>query len=217
MVRFYDLSQPIKNGMPVLRGDPVPDIQVLKSIPDPWSVSALFMGSHTGTHVDAPSHFYPAGRTIDGIEIERFVVPGLVVPALGLNDDQPIGPELFEKTLSRLTKGSGVIVRTDWSDYWGTERYFHHPFLLPEAAVALVLAGAGIVGIDTPSVDSTIHETDGVHELLLGNDVLIVENLTGLAQLRPGTMYQFSFLPLLFPGLDGSPVRAVATEIEQTA
>jgi arylformamidase len=212
MARFYDLSHRIENGMTIFPGDPIPDIQRADSTQAAWLVSALFLGSHTGTHIDAPSHFFPGGRTIDSIEVERFVIPGVVVPALGLEDDQPIGAELLEGALPQLPKGGGVIVRTDWSQYWGRERYFRHPFLSPEAAEALISARVGIVGIDALNVDSTVRETDRVHELLLGNDVLIVENLTGLVQLKPGTIYQFSFLPLLLPGLDGSPVRAVATE-----
>jgi len=59
-------------------------------------------------------------------------------------------------------------------------------------------------------VDSTVQGTDHAHATLLGNDVLIVENLTRLHQLLPGVVYQFSFLPLALSGLDGLPVRAIA-------
>ena len=68
------------------------------------------------------------------------------------------------------------------------------------------------MGIDAPNVDSTTQGTSHAHEILLGKDVLIVENLARLIQLKAGSLYQFSFLPLMLSGLDGSPVRAVAWE-----
>lgn len=213
MTRLYDLSQMIQAGMTIFPGDPVPDIDPAISAQPPWLVTTLRLGTHTGTHIDAPSHFFPQGRTIDQIPVQRFVVPGLVVPALGLNDDQAIGAERLETSLARLPEGGGVIIRTDWSRFWGEERYLRHPYLSPAAVDALVSARAGIVGIDALNVDSTVQGTSHVHEILLGHEILIVENLAALAQLEPNRLYQFSFLPLLLRGLDGSPVRAVAAGI----
>ena len=74
----------------------------------------------------------------------------------------------------------------------------------------LIKARASLVGIDALNVDSTVQSTTHAHHSLLGNDILIVENLTHLDKLEPGRIYQFSFLPMNFSGLDGSPIRAVA-------
>jgi kynurenine formamidase len=212
MPSVYDLSQRIENGMPYFPGDPVPTIVPASSAQAPWLVTKLQMGTHTGTHIDSPAHFYPGGKTIDQVELPRFVVPGLVLPVPGLDDDRAIGAEHIQGMLSHLPEGGGVILRTDWSRYWGKEQYFRHPYLSTEAAQLIVSAGAGIVGIDALNVDSTVQETSTVHEIFLSKDILIVENLTGLAQLRPEVLYQFSFLPLFLSGLDGSPVRAIASE-----
>jgi kynurenine formamidase len=133
--------------------------------------------------------------------------------ALNLADDQPIGPEFLVEALARLPKGGALAVRTDWDRFWGTDRYCRHPYLTPEAAQALVAEGVGLLAIDALNPDSTVQESSRVHEILLGNDILIVENLTGLAQLQAGRIYRFSFTPLLLRALDGSPVRAVAWEI----
>lgn len=213
MSKTFDLSHRVENGMTFFPGDPQPRIKLADAASAPWRVSELHLGTHTGTHIDAASHFFPEGKTIDQYPVERFVLPGLVVVALDLHDDQSIGVELLANALSLLPKGGGVIIRTDWDRFWGTERYMRHPYLTSEAAEGLVAAGAGLVGIDVLNVDSTVQETIHAHETLLGNDILIVENLTRLVQLRLDTIYLFSFLPLLLPGLDGSPVRAVARKI----
>ncbi len=165
------------------------------------------------THVDAASHFYPEGKTIDQYSLGRFILPGIVVTALNLEDDEPIGPECLAEALSLLPKGGAIAIRTDWDRYWKTDRYRRHPHLTSEVANDLVAAGVGLTAIDALNPDSTVQQTSHVHETLLGNDILIVENLTGLAQLQPGTIYQFSFVPLLLRALDGSPVRAAAWDI----
>jgi arylformamidase len=209
VAHFFDLTQPIRNRMPIYPGDPEPRLQPAAGLTDPWQVSELHLGTHTGTHIDAPAHFFPTGKTIDQYSPARFVLPGMVTPRFSLADDQPMFWEA-----SSLSPGSAVLIQTGWDRFWGTERYFSHPFLSLKLAQSLVDAGVKLVGIDAPNVDSTVQGTSHAHEILLGNDVLIVENLKGLAQLTPHVLYQCSFLPLLLYGLDGSPVRAVAWENE---
>lgn len=210
---IYELSQTIQHGMAIYPGDPEPRINPANAAATPWRVSELRLGTHTGTHIDAPSHFYPDGKTIGQFSLDRFILPGIVVTVLDLHDDEPIGHEVFEGALTRVPKGGAVAVRTDWDRFWKVDRYLRHPYLTTAAARFLTAAGVGLLAIDALSPDSTVQETSHVHEILLGNDILIVENLTGLAQLRPDTIYQFSFLPLRLRALDGSPVRAVAWEI----
>jgi len=215
LAKVYDLSHKIENGMTFFPGDPRPRIVPCTAAPSPWAVSELHLGTHTGTHIDAASHFVSGGKTIDQYPLERFVLPGIVVSLLGLGDDQPVEMELLKNVLSILPKGGAIVIRTDWDQFWGTDRYMRNPYLTPEAARDIVSAGAGLVGIDALNVDSTSHETCHAHDILLGNDVLIVENITGLSQLQPGRTVQFAFLPLLLTHLDGSPVRAVAWEMER--
>ena len=212
-MKVYDLSHKIENGMTFFPGDPQPRIVPCATVSSPWTVSELHLGTHLGTHIDAASHFISGGKTIDQYPLERFILPGIVVHLLGLNDDQPVEMELLQKVLSILPKGGAIILRTDWDQFWGTNRYMHHPYLTSEAARGIVSAGAGLVGIDALNVDFTSQETCHAHDVLLGNDILIVENITGLSQLQPVKTIQFAFLPLLLTHLDGSPVRAVAWEM----
>ncbi|HEY7414768.1 MAG TPA: cyclase family protein [Ktedonobacteraceae bacterium] len=206
---YIDLSHQLENGMTYFPGDPEPHIQPA-NMPPPWRVTQLNIGTHLGTHIDAASHFIPHGKTISEYPPERFLLPGIVIPALGHNDDELIEPHVFADFLTALPTGGALLIHTGWDQYWKTGRYLHHPYLSREAAQLLVRNGVGIVGIDALNVDSTAQETDHAHANLLGSDILIVENLTRLDQLAPGVIYQFSFLPLALSGLDGSPIRAIA-------
>ncbi len=209
MTEYLDLSHLIENGMTYFPGDPEPHIEPVDATP-PWRVTQLHIGTHGGTHIDAASHFIPHGKTISQYPSERFLLPGIVVPMLEQNDDEPIDVNAFDTYLTALPVHGALLIRTGWDQYWKTERYLRHPYLTREATQLLVKTGVSIIGIDALNVDSTVQETDHAHAALLGNDVLIVENLTRLHQLLPGVVYQFSFLPLALSGLDGSPVRAIA-------
>jgi kynurenine formamidase len=181
------------------------------NIAPPWHVTNLQLGTHTGTHIDAAAHFIPYGKTIDQYPLARFCVPGIVVPTLGYRDDEPLDAEAFVRHLSLVPQHGAVLIQTGWDRYWDNERYLRHPYLSRAATQLLLASGAGIIGIDALNVDSTPQETDHAHATLLGNDVLIVENLTRLDQLTPGKLYHCSFLPLALTGLDGSPIRAIAS------
>ena len=209
MTDYFDLSHQIENGMTYFPGDPEPRIEPVDST-SPWRVTHLHIGTHTGTHIDAASHYISQGKTISQYPPERFILPGIVVPAPGLNDDEPIDVNIFDTYLSAFPAHSALLIHTGWDRHWKTDRYLRHPYLTPEATQFLVDAGASIIGIDALNVDSTLQETDHAHAALLGNDILIVENLTRLHQLSPGVVFQFSFLPLPLSGLDASPVRAIA-------
>uniref|UniRef100_A0A7C1XJC4 Cyclase family protein n=1 Tax=Thermomicrobium roseum TaxID=500 RepID=A0A7C1XJC4_THERO len=210
-MRCYDLSQPIESAMPVFPGDPEVRLEPSSALA-PWRVTRLTLGSHSGTHVDAPAHYFSDGRSITDYPVERFFVPAVVIPFPELGEDEPIPAAPLLRMQERLRPGSAVLLATGWDRYWGTERYFRHPFLSEEAVDALVAAGVGLVGIDALNVDSTVRGTEHAHARLLGADVLIVENLRGLAELPPSQNYLFVCLPLAVRGADGAPVRAVACE-----
>lgn len=207
---YYDLSQTIENRMTVFPGDPEPEISPASGVSLPWRVTDLHLGTHTGTHIDAASHYILDGKTIDDYGIERFILPGIVIPIEGLGPDQPIESTQVKEYIKKIPEGGAILLRTNWDMHWGQELYLRHPYLSPETAESLASSGIGLLGIDALNVDSTPQETHTVHDILLGRNILIVENLKGLGQLNPGELYQFSFLPLALRRLDGSPVRAVA-------
>lgn len=206
---ILDLSHPIHTGMTVYPGDPEVSIDFGAGGEGPWRVSALRLGSHSGTHIDAPSHLAPGRLTIDALPLERFVGLGIIFDLQSLDDDAPIALEHLSPALSTPRPADFALLRTGWDRHWGREPYLRHPYLSRELAQALAEAGFTLIGVDALNVDSTVQSTSHAHEILLGKEILIVENLTGLDRLLAGHIYQFAFFPLRLAGADGSPVRAL--------
>ena len=196
--------------MPVYPGDPGPEIVTVRDMPAPWRVTDLRLGTHTGTHMDAPAHYFPDGKPIDAYPLERLVLPGVVLDVPGLPDAAKITWEALAGQARAVPAGGAAIIRTGWGKWWGTEHYWRYPSFSVEAAQGLAAGRASLVGMDLPSADPLVHTPPLVHEIFLARDILLVENLAGLEQLEPGRLYHFAFLPLRLAGLDGSPIRAAA-------
>ena len=204
-----DLSHPLSTGMQVYPGDPSVNLSpALELERDGAAVTSLRLGSHTGTHVDAPAHTVAGGRAMDLVALEELVDDALVIRVPGLGDRATIGIEDLGDLPERVP--SIVVVDTGWARHFGTERALRHPALGVDAARLLVDRGMHVLGVDTLSPDPT--DAAGttefpVHEVVLGGDGLIVENLTGLDGLP--SRVRIGVFPLRLAG-DGAPVRAVA-------
>lgn len=224
---MIDLSHPIRTGMTVYPGDPgVRCARSLTIAADGAAVLALSMGSHTGTHVDAPSHTVEGGRSINEVTLGELTGDALVLhladrvgPGTRI-DLAMLAPELEHfVAVPRI-----VLLHTGWDRHFTTDLAFDHPFLDRDAAEALWQRGMRVLGVDTLSPDRTAAEMAGgvtgpvlgkeespavfpVHDIVLGRDGLIVENLRGLERLD--TLARVGFFPLPLTG-DGAPVRAVA-------
>ncbi|MBB6645273.1 cyclase family protein [Halobellus ruber] len=204
-----DLSHPIETGMQTYPGDP--DVAVRSHAAhdaDGYRVSSLELGSHTGTHVDAPSHVLPDGKTLDAYPLDRFVFDAVRVDCRDLGPREPVPPERIPSA-----DADCVVLWTGWDTHWGTERYLDHPYLSPVAARACVDRGLAVAS-DTLNPDPTPtdaagdDEPDGLvaHHALLEADCLILENLTGLDAVAD--RFELRAYPLATRG-DGAPVRAV--------
>jgi arylformamidase len=209
---IVDLSVPIETGMPVYPGDPEVSVRPALTVErDGVNVLGLHLGSHSGTHVDAPKHIDDALPALDEVPLDRFCGPATVVDVRGLPPRAPIGPEPFRG----VAAGTIVLVATGWSRWWGGDRYIGHPYLTEGAAALLIERGVRTVGIDALSVDPTPADPADdfpAHRVLLGAHAVIAENLTNLDRLlaAPEGRIEVSLLPLRLPGADGAPVRAVA-------
>lgn len=175
----------------------------------------LVIGTHTGTHMDAPRHFIKSGKTIDQLDLELFVGEALLL-------DFTKFPRFYEISKAEMAKALGknkpkrLVLRYDWSEQFETPHYYSdHPFLSEEASQHLVDIGVKLVGMDTPMPDNPKNgrgaEKDSPnHKILLGNDVLLVEYLTNLKALGATKKIDFMVFPLKVKRGDGAPVRALA-------
>jgi len=206
--RLLDLSRRLETGMPVFPGDPPVELAPAGAEP-PWQVTRLHLGTHSGTHIDAASHYVRGGRTIDEYPLERFVLDAFVVH-LDVAAEAAIAWEDIAAQLPGDLTGVGILLHTGWERFWGTDEAERHPSLSEGAASRLAACGATLVGTDALNIDATAGGTLHAHAALLGADILVVENLTGLYALDAGRPYRCAFVPLNVAGGDGSPIRAYA-------
>jgi kynurenine formamidase len=204
-----DLSHPLATGMQVYPGDPEVDLRpALELERDGAAVTALRLGSHTGTHVDAPAHTVAGGRTMDQVQLEELVGEALVVHVAGVADRSTLTIEDLGALPDEVPPL--VVIDTGWAQHFGSARALSHPAVGADVARLLMERGMRVLCVDTLSPDPTHPEGTSdfpVHEVVLGADGLIVENLTAVAGLP--SRVRIGIFPLRLAG-DGAPVRAVA-------
>ncbi|MHB8054977.1 MAG: cyclase family protein [Candidatus Aminicenantales bacterium] len=209
-MNVIDLSHPLSEAMPVYPGTEPPIILEACTIAGQgFAEKKLHIFSHTGTHLDAPAHILDGAATLDRLEAGRFLGPGCALNVSGLN--RP-GIEIadLEKDRKRIAKAEFVLFYSGWATRWGDASYFTgYPVLLEETARWLAGFNLKGVGADTISFDEMNSTTMAVHKILLGKNMVLIDNLRGLEALT-GREFVFSCLPLNIAGGDGSPIRAVA-------
>ena len=203
--RVIDISVPNMRGMHVYPGDPVLRVEPVRRIAqgDVCNLSLLTMGSHTGTHVDAPYHFLVDGPRLGDVSLDRMVGEALVADLAGR-------PAIDAAALEGVPLRSGDILLCRTDNSWRWERpEFERDFtyLTEDAAALLVARGVRAVGMDYLSIERFGSEDFPVHRRLLGAGVFVIEGLD-LRAVAPGR-YTLVCLPLKFPDLDGAPARAV--------
>lgn len=171
----------------------------------------LHLPSHQGTHLDAPYHFYPEGRSVEQIELARYFGPAALVdlaPGGVLAPRTPLTVDMFAAHEACFTPGARVLYRTGWDRQFGTPEFFtDYPTLTLGAARWIADRRIGLLGMDTPTPSNQAREC---HLMLLAPELemVIVEGLAGLERLPP--RFVFCAFPLKIQRGDGSPVRAVA-------
>ena len=217
-MQAVDLSHPVTTGMQVFPGDPEVFLANAASVEtDGFQVASLHLGSHSGTHLDAPLHTVPGGAGVDTIPLETLMGRARIVrvPAAAAGGHGCIRWQDIAGGMEDLMPGTVVLLNTGWSAHFNTPRYLQHPFFEAEIARRLLAAGVRTVGVDTLNPDPTpVPGSSGpvalpFHEVFLGAGGSIIENLTNLDAVT-WTDPWFSALPLRLAGMDGSPVRAAA-------
>jgi arylformamidase len=206
--RIWDVSVPLRHGGLVYPGNPPISITPVQRIADgaTANVSRIDLGSHTGTHVDAPLHFIEGQPGVDALPLDVLIGPARLI---AFDDDvRAIGePHLRKHDLTGVTR---VLFRTRnsaWLASGSTEFHTDFTHVLPDAAEYLVSMGVRLVGVDYLSVEQFHSPHHRTHRTLLENGVVIVEGLL-LTEPPPGD-YELVCLPMLMAELDGAPARAV--------
>lgn len=220
--RVIDLSFSVENGMTTfpVHWHPRVEVTVLGRLGiEKRETRKLVLGTHTGTHCDAPRHFIEGGKTIDEYGPDRFIGEAFLVD---LTDIAP-GHEISRGELEARLPSSlpdKVILRYDWSEHWGDMSYYSdHAFLSEDAARLIVERGTKLLGMDTPMPDNPANgfgcPVDSPnHKIILGADCLLLEYLTNLSELR-GPRIEILAAPMKVTGGDGAPTRCFGWDVEE--
>jgi arylformamidase len=219
-MRVIDLTMRITPSIRVYPGSPQPSFI-------PWSKfdhhgydsEAMFMSTHTGTHVDAPNHFKPGLASIDMISSDRFICNAVLIraekSANQLIEEQDLGNH-------QIREGDAVVIATGWEKRSGSRNYMsENPGLSEQAARYLARKRVNAVAIDCPSIDGGADSRFIAHNILLSCNILVVENLCNLNRVtrsrgrssrssRSSTTFTLIISPLKLGGATGSPARVLA-------
>lgn len=203
-----DLTHTIEEGMPVYPGTKPPIIVDATTLDvEGFAEKLLTLFSHTGTHMDAPSHMLKGGICLDQMEVSKFVGKAVLVDTRDIDGEEVKLSDLMPFKAA-LDEGDYLILRTGWAKFWGTDEYFRSfPVLSQEAAKWVSDRGLKGIGVDTISVDPIDSTVLPNHLILLGSGMVIVENLSNLGDL-PET-FTICCLPLKIGHADGAPIRAI--------
>jgi kynurenine formamidase len=197
--------------MGVFPGDPAVGILTHHNYSNGYFVSQLIIGTHTGTHVDAPIHRIPGTKSVTDMGIGAYI--GFRTYVLDMTN-LPKGTEITRAVLAAHTAAlegcDGILLKTGWNSTWGGASFFDgFPGMSEDAAEFFKEKDIHIVGTESPSVNAARHGS--VHTALLEREIAIVESLTDLDKLTEKYV-EFYAVPLKLTGRDGSPVRAFAIE-----
>ncbi|MBV8593539.1 MAG: arylformamidase, partial [Caulobacteraceae bacterium] len=199
----WDISQTIRPGLPVWPGD-----TAFQSAPtwtmgggSPVNVARVSLSTHSGTHADAPLHYWIDGPGAGEVDLEPYLGPCMVVDARGC------GSLVEPRHVPREALGEArVLLRTFETfphDVWRSD----FAAVAPETIRALAAAGGRLIGVDSPSLDPEDSKTMDAHQAVAAADMRVLEGL--VLNEVPAGRYELIALPLPLAGADASPVRAI--------
>jgi arylformamidase len=208
-----DLSLLIEPKIPSFPGSPLPQMISWENIKDDgYNLELLFMSSHTGTHIDAPNHFFEDGLTVEKIPLKRLIQNAILIKLFKKRNQSITLSDIkaFEEQYEQIPQNSTIVFFTNWQKNSKKSYFFtENPGLDEKAAKYLVSKKINLVGIDSPSIDLGKNSKFPVHKIFSKKNILIVENLDNLEKI-PSQKFLLSIFPLKLKGASGSPIRAVA-------
>ncbi|WP_164217419.1 arylformamidase [Virgibacillus sp. YIM 98842] len=209
MGKWIDISQPLTNDMAVFPGD-TPfqfSLTYTKEQIGSANIGQMSASLHTGTHIDAPFHYDSDGKTVDELDLDRYIGRAAV---LDVSHTDVITADVLRK--SEVNLAPRVLLKTALPN---NPNHFPDkmPVLHENIAEFLKLNSVVLLGVDTPSVDPADSKHLETHHALYKQDINILENIM-LDHVQQGE-YELIALPLAIQGGDGSPVRAVLRPISE--
>jgi arylformamidase len=204
-MKLIDVSVPLDENLPTYPGNTPYSLQAVKRITrgDSSNVSTVHMSAHSGTHVDAPRHFFDKSPGVEGLALEILIGRARVIE---ITSRKGIGAD--ELTDIDLSDDIRVLFKTSNSRLWGSGSFQKDYVGVTEAGARhLVEHGIKLVGVDYLSVEPFKKPGAPTHHLLLGAGIIVIEGLN-LRDVEPG-IYEMFCLPLVLVGADGAPARVV--------
>src|SRR3989344_3841045 len=188
-MRYIDLTHAFVADMPLYPADPLPELVQIASLDkDGYTDHEIKTTLHAGTHLDAPLHMLAGGKRISDFPPDTFFGRGCLIDARGA---ALVGADFLDK--SGAGKGDIVLILTGFAQkYRQPEYYEHYPEIDAGFARQALTLGVKMIGLDAPSPDRPPYQT---HKLLLGEDILIMENLTNLEELLGISEFEIIALP----------------------
>lgn len=211
-MRVIDITGPITSGM-WSYGPPLPDVTVEEAatLQDAgWKGHRLGLHTLAGTYIETADHLYAGREQIADVPAERFIVPAVVAQ---LPDKEPLEPitadELERAVGGRLRPGDALLVATGWDRRWNEPEFvLRCPYFVPEAMEWVVRQEVGILGLDIPCVQDPRSDNGELNRLFFREDRLLLAPLVRLRE-AGDSPFRLIALPLLIPGVCGTPCRAV--------
>ena len=218
-MKVIDLTLGISSIIKVFPGSPQPSfIKWSKFDIHGYDSEVMFLSTHTGTHMDAPSHFISGTATIDEIKVNRFVCNNALLLKIEKESNQTIsrsdiiGGEKDKDDGEEIKEKDTIVFFTGWERQIEKDNYISdNPGLSTDAAKYLAEKKVNAVAIDGPSIDPGIDNSFKAHKILLSNDILIIENLCNLEKFN-SRRFTLIITPLKLIGVSGSPVRAIGIQ-----
>lgn len=202
-MKYIDLTHTFTDNMPVYPGDPAATLSQAAAIAsEGYTDHLLHTHMHVGTHMDAPLHMIPGGQKMHELSLEKFFGRGVLLDARG--QSQITAATIGDR---QIQAGDIVLIYTGFGSVYREAKYYEaQPTVSEEFAEKMVELGVKVVGMDILGPDQPPFPT---HKILLGNGILIVENLANLDQLLEVQEFEIVALPVKLAA-DAAPVRIVA-------
>nr|WP_275984163.1 cyclase family protein [Paenibacillus hamazuiensis] len=213
---MLDLTQDLYHNCPNLPNFDPPKFEYQFIGPrDGWKMERITLTTHTGTHMDAPSHMEEFRTDLDEYSVDRFQGACVYVPLAGRKGQrEPITPDDIEPYLDRMNENSIVLLYTGWGEKraWTKEWVYGSPYLHPDAARLIAAKRVKGIGIDHPSLGGTVDENEETHRIVLGAGIWIAEALQlDFPELASGDWHVMA-LPMKIRESSGAPARVVAMQ-----